>query len=134
MEENQLKKPIVNQKVFVLFRDELHEGEVFSVKEANKFLNDRYGLLYQFEVIIRNSVYLPPSTFCTGGIAKEFVINSSDFHFNPDGSHNKNSDWPGRHLCRTAFVFTSKEMYEKYISDLKKMKRNFHLQEAELYK
>jgi len=125
-----MTKPEINQEVFVLYHGNLYNGKVTEVWDTPKAHGD--GIYFIFDVLIENQVYVPPSDFCLGGVRKRFFIRSSNFHYEPHPLNNIN--WTNHNMFRPAFVFKNMESYEKHLSDTRKLKREYHLQQAELYK
>lgn len=125
------EKPIIGQKVFVLLSHDmqLYQGEVHHIYDTPLRPSNTD---FVFETDIKNQVFFPASEFLSAGIRKNLRITTGQYHFNPSPFHN--ISFTNGCCFSPAFVFTKKELYEKWKDDVRALKREYHLQQAELYK
>jgi len=124
-----MDKPEVNQEVFILFNGELYTGKISEICDTPKANSEK--IYFIFDIIIENQVYIPPSDLCIGGIREKFRVRACNKQFNPHPLLNIN--WTYHQTLTPAFIFETKELYEKHITNTKWLKRQYHLSQAKLY-
>lgn len=126
------KRPEINQEVYVLLKGELYPGKVVEFKETPLAAIAKENIEYVFKVLIEDKIYIPSSELCIGGIRKKFYVRSSSFHYEPSVFNNIN--WTHNNSFTAAFVFESVESHKNHIANWRKSQRDYHLNQAELYK